>query len=253
MKNLVMLVLFALAANVNAALAGTHLSPETLEEHHVTVSISPIDNSTKKTLVVSIYPQNRHYQEELRCVANLDDFQVTIQQSPAEDKKSFLVVGELTTLRKLLIVFGTGNTSKDSYFYTVKLDRFIDESKKKNKVDGTFKLDTKEARTFVESNKMDIPEAAVRANLKLALHEYYVVTRQEFTHNYSHVGGMDASGYIEWPVVVPPVQWKWTLRPGGLAVLTKPDGTMIYLARENQKNQKKQNKSEQATPRKPSD
>jgi len=99
------------------------------------------------------------------------------------------------------------------------------------------KLDTKEARTVVEANKMDISDADVRTNLRKALRDYYVVSKRDFATNYSHVGGMDASGSIEWPVANPPVKWKWLLRPGGLAVITKPDGVVIYLAREKQRSE----------------
>jgi hypothetical protein len=93
-------------------------------------------------------------------------------------------------------------------------------------------LDTKETRTLVETNKMGVSDEEVRSTLKNALRSYFILSKADWTHNYSHVAGMDAGGIIEWPVPEPPVRWRWRLRPGGLAMLTKPDGSTIYLVRE---------------------
>ncbi len=99
------------------------------------------------------------------------------------------------------------------------------------------KLDTKESRTTIEQNKSGLPEKELRAELTKAFQGFFVVPKDEWVHRYSHVGGMDASGVIEWPIPNPPVKWRWLFRPGGLATLTKADGTVIYLAREKQQSE----------------
>lgn len=96
------------------------------------------------------------------------------------------------------------------------------------------KLDTKEARTTIASNNMGLSDGELRAQLRMAIQGYFVVTKDDWLHRYSHVGGMDAVGVIEWPIPNPPIKWKWLLRPGGLAMLTRADGSVIYLAREKQ-------------------
>jgi hypothetical protein len=93
------------------------------------------------------------------------------------------------------------------------------------------KLDAKEAKVLVETNEMKIPEDAVRSLLEEAVQNFHVVSPHDFTHQYSHVAAMDATGTIEWAAAKPPVTWRWTLRPGGLALLKKPDGEVILLAR----------------------
>ena len=96
------------------------------------------------------------------------------------------------------------------------------------------KLDTKEARTTIESNKMGLSDGELRTQLRMAVQGYFVVSKDDWLHRYSHVGGMDAAGVIEWPIPNPPIKLKWLLRPGGLAMLTKADGAVIYLARKKQ-------------------
>jgi hypothetical protein len=99
------------------------------------------------------------------------------------------------------------------------------------------KLDTKEARTIIESNNMGLTDGELRTQLRAAVQGYFVVSKDDWLHRYSHVGGMDATGVIEWPIPNPPIKWKWLLRPGGLAVVTRADGTVIYLAREKQQSE----------------
>lgn len=96
------------------------------------------------------------------------------------------------------------------------------------------KLDTDESKTTIEQNKIGLSEKELRTELRKAFHGYFVVPKGEWTNRYSHVGGMDASGVIEWLVPNPPIKWRWLFRPGGLATLTRTDGTVIYLAREKQ-------------------
>jgi len=94
------------------------------------------------------------------------------------------------------------------------------------------KLEAKDGKVTVETNEMKVPEEQVRSILGEALQNYFVVSANDFAHRFSHVALMDATGTIEWPAATPPVTWKWTLRPGGLAILKKPDGEVICLARE---------------------
>lgn len=98
-------------------------------------------------------------------------------------------------------------------------------------IGAPLKLDTKEARASVKTNKTGLSDAELRNHLREALREYFVVTKKNWTHGYSHVAEMDASGILDWPGSTESQKWGWMIRPGGLAIVTKPDGTIIYLAR----------------------
>jgi hypothetical protein len=58
------------------------------------------------------------------------------------------------------------------------------------------------------------------------LTRYRVLTGERWRNNYSHVGGLDHSGWL----IGGGVCYRWTLRPGGLAWVTYPDGTAVHLA-----------------------
>jgi hypothetical protein len=62
--------------------------------------------------------------------------------------------------------------------------------------------------------------------VRLALTQYLVVHKAEWEHSYSHVAGHDEGGWV----VAGNRCFSWRLRPGGLAWITYPDGTAVYLA-----------------------
>lgn len=62
--------------------------------------------------------------------------------------------------------------------------------------------------------------------VRQALSRLIVVPRDQWEHSYSHVYGMDESGWL----VLDRNCLTWRLRPGGLGWVTYPDGTGVYLA-----------------------
>lgn len=134
----------------------------------------------------------------------------------------------------------TGNVTTATFFETehkaeeVTKPAIAEQAEDNPRENEPLRLDLKDSRTVIETNKMKISDQEVRGLVETALEGYYVVSKNDWIHKYSHVAGMDATGVIEWPISKPPVTWKWALRPGGLAVLTKPDGSAIFLAREKQ-------------------
>ncbi|MGI8602046.1 MAG: hypothetical protein ACR2OZ_03505 [Verrucomicrobiales bacterium] len=70
-----------------------------------------------------------------------------------------------------------------------------------------------------------------KAEFKAVL-RYDVVTREQWIHDYSHVGGGDRTGTI---TVKDKTKIQWFVKPGGLAHLTFPDGTKICLVQHKTK------------------
>ncbi len=66
-----------------------------------------------------------------------------------------------------------------------------------------------------------------QADFAKILDTYVRVTGEQWTHRYSHVAGGDRTGTA---TLKDGTILKWFVRPGGLATLTYPDGTIIYLA-----------------------
>ncbi len=66
-----------------------------------------------------------------------------------------------------------------------------------------------------------------RADFDKILDTYVTVTRDEWRHNYSHVAFGDRTGTA---TLKDGTKLKWMARPGGLATITFPDGTVLYLA-----------------------
>lgn len=66
-----------------------------------------------------------------------------------------------------------------------------------------------------------------RKDFEKVLDTYFTVTRDEWLHNYSHVGGGDRSGTA---TLKDGTVLKWMVKPGGLATVTFPDGAVLYLA-----------------------
>ena len=60
------------------------------------------------------------------------------------------------------------------------------------------------------------------------LTKYFVLTRTEWLHGYSHAGGGDEGGWL----VAGGECYLWTIRPGGLGWIVYPDGTAVHLAAE---------------------
>jgi hypothetical protein len=67
-----------------------------------------------------------------------------------------------------------------------------------------------------------------KTNLGMILRDYHVIPKQDWKHNYSHVGGEDRTGTI---VLRDGKKIQYMVRPGGLASLTFLDGRKLYLAR----------------------
>ena len=66
-----------------------------------------------------------------------------------------------------------------------------------------------------------------RADFNKILDAYYTVTRDQWLHLYSHVAFGDRTGTA---TLKDGTVLKWLVRPGGLATVTFPDGTILYLA-----------------------
>ena len=68
-----------------------------------------------------------------------------------------------------------------------------------------------------------------KADLVKILHDYHVIPKQDWKHNYSHVGQEDRTGTI---VLRDGNKIQYMVRPGGLASLTFLDGRKLFLALE---------------------
>jgi len=66
-----------------------------------------------------------------------------------------------------------------------------------------------------------------RADFNKILDAYTTVTRDQWLHSYSHVDLGDRTGTA---TLKDGTAFKWLVRPGGLATVAFPDGTIIYLA-----------------------
>lgn len=66
-----------------------------------------------------------------------------------------------------------------------------------------------------------------RTDLVTILRDYHVIPKQDWKHNYSHVGLGDRTGTI---VLRDGTRIQYMVRPGGLASLTFPDGRKLFLA-----------------------
>lgn len=64
------------------------------------------------------------------------------------------------------------------------------------------------------------------AGLSGILQSWFLVTRQNWEHNYSHVGFGDRTGTAQ---LRSGHTVRWLVRPGGLAFLEYPDGHRLYL------------------------
>lgn len=65
--------------------------------------------------------------------------------------------------------------------------------------------------------------------IRRTLTSYLVVPGASWAHEYSHVAGLDQTG---WLVSGNAPRLRWLIRPGGLAVVVYPDGGAVFLARE---------------------
>jgi hypothetical protein len=77
--------------------------------------------------------------------------------------------------------------------------------------------------------QLDLKQAEITGRLpaeqvRQSLSKLTVVPRDKWEH-YSHVAGMDESGWL----VLGQDCFRWTFRPGGLAWVTYPDGSTVYL------------------------
>ncbi len=61
------------------------------------------------------------------------------------------------------------------------------------------------------------------------LTDWHQVSYEHWQHGYSHVGNEDRTGTIE---LHDGSTARWMVRPGGLAILSLPNGHTVYLARE---------------------
>jgi hypothetical protein len=66
-----------------------------------------------------------------------------------------------------------------------------------------------------------------RADFIKILDSYFTVNRDQWLHHYSHVAFGDRTGTA---ALTDGTALKWLVRPGGLATVTLPDGTTLYLA-----------------------
>ena len=66
-----------------------------------------------------------------------------------------------------------------------------------------------------------------KADLVKVLQDYHVISKHDWKHGYSHVGGGDRTGTI---VLRDGTKIAYMVRPGGLASLTFPDGRKLFLA-----------------------
>ena len=66
-----------------------------------------------------------------------------------------------------------------------------------------------------------------RADFGKILDTYFTVTREQWLHRYSPVAFGDRTGTA---TLKDGTALKWLVRPGGLAAVTFPDGSTIYLA-----------------------
>jgi hypothetical protein len=84
-------------------------------------------------------------------------------------------------------------------------------------------LDPMRSSTFLP--RPSIPRHSID-EVRERLTRYRVLPGERWRHNYSHVGGLDQSGWL----IAGGLCYRWTLRPGGLAWVTYPDGTAVHLA-----------------------
>ena len=88
----------------------------------------------------------------------------------------------------------------------------------------------------VKAHLVEDPSVAVRLSdyfprssleeLRHLLALYLVVSRDDWMHNYSHVGLSDEGGWL----VSGSRCFQFVVRPGGLAFVVYPEGTAVYLA-----------------------
>ncbi len=86
-----------------------------------------------------------------------------------------------------------------------------------------FEVDALSETTHFEDFKV------AQADLEDILLTWYEVSEEHWRHGYSHVAFGDRTGTIE---LRDGRAVAWLVRPGGLATLTFPDGTVLYLAKE---------------------
>ena len=93
-----------------------------------------------------------------------------------------------------------------------------------------FEADISSAKIEVSSNEFTSKEEEVIEHLKKAMKEYYIVSKDDWTHKYTHIASADATGTITW-TEDKTKSWSWLVRPGGLASVTDEKGLTIYLAK----------------------
>ena len=86
-----------------------------------------------------------------------------------------------------------------------------------------FKSDPIPARTHFRDFAVD------QKKIKHIIQTWYPVSQDHWKHGYSHVGMADRTGTIK---LQDGTLVSWMVRPGGLATLSFPDGTIVYLAKE---------------------
>ena len=89
--------------------------------------------------------------------------------------------------------------------------------------DKKFNLDISSAKVEVSLNKHSSKKEELVAYLKTVLKDYHVISKDDWTHKYSHVADGDSTGTIEWTEDASKV-WKWMVRQGGLATVTDENG-----------------------------
>lgn len=91
-------------------------------------------------------------------------------------------------------------------------------------------LDISSAKVVVSSNQFSGQEEELVEELQKVMKEYYVVSKDKWTHDYNHEALSDSTGSIEWTEDATKI-WQWMIRPGGLASFTDENGITTYLAK----------------------
>jgi len=86
-----------------------------------------------------------------------------------------------------------------------------------------FKADIIHERAYFKDFKVE------RKDIEEVLCKWHRISQEHWRHGYSHVAFGDRTGKIK---LKDGTAIRWMVRPGGLAVLTFQDGTVLYLAKE---------------------
>ena len=82
----------------------------------------------------------------------------------------------------------------------------------------------------MSSNNLSGKDEELIDYLKDVMKNYFVVSKDKWTHDYSHVALSDSTGTMDWSEDASKV-WQWMVRPGGLASITDENGITTYLAK----------------------